>query len=427
MQLGNTFLENVQSVFDDTSDQWQWGIIIAALVFAYLIKKGIALFFDKTETKFEIFCRSAFVNFGGLRTYPIFAAILLMIGFSVCENFGHPSRYVIVAFYLVSAFSAYNLLMVFSRRHFIPRVVGAVMYLVLALSIFGWLDSVRAAMSDVTIPIGSMHLDVWKVLSGIILLLLLLWLVGVINSVIDAGTRKNKAIPPTMRVLINKASRLLLYVSAFLMSLKIAGVDLGALAFFSGALGLGLGFGLQKVISNLVSGVIILLDKSIKPGDVIEINGTYGWINTLRTRYVSVLTRDRKEILIPNEDFVTNKVVNWSFSDTNVRIKADVGIAYGADVEKAIGCCVMAAKSVQRVLGNPAPKCLLIGFGDSSIDLQIRFWINDANEGVANVRSAVLLEVWKSFKENGIEIPYPQREILIKNPQEVMKVAPEEV
>jgi small-conductance mechanosensitive channel len=212
-----------------------------------------------------------------------------------------------------------------------------------------------------------------------------------------------------------KASRLFLYVVAILISLKTSGVDLSALAFFSGALGLGLGFGLQKVISNLVSGVIILLDKSIKPGDVIEIDGTYGWINTLRTRYVSVLTRDRKEILIPNEDFVTNKVVNWSFSDTFVRIKANVGISYDTDVDQAIECCIRAAESIPRVVGHPAPKCLLVAFGDSSIDLQIRFWINDANEGVANVRSAVLLQVWREFKENNIEIPFPQREIRMKD------------
>jgi small-conductance mechanosensitive channel len=270
-------------------------------------------------------------------------------------------------------------------------------------------------MSNAAIPVGDIRLDLWRILSGIVILLVLLWLAGVVSNLIEVGARRNRSLPPTMRVLVMKASRLFLYVVAILISLKTSGVDLSALAFFSGALGLGLGFGLQKVISNLVSGVIILLDKSIKPGDVIEIDGTYGWINTLRTRYVSVLTRDRKEILIPNEDFVTNKVVNWSFSDTFVRIKANVGISYDADVDQAIECCITAAESIPRVVGNPSPKCLLVGFGDSSIDLQIRFWINDANEGVANVRSAVLLQVWREFKENNIEIPFPQREIRMKN------------
>jgi small-conductance mechanosensitive channel len=188
-----------------------------------------------------------------------------------------------------------------------------------------------------------------------------------------------------------------------------------ASAVFSGAFGLGLGFGLQKVISNLVAGVIMLLDKSIKPGDVIEIEGTFGWINSLRSRYISVITRDRKEILIPNEDFITNKVINWSFTDRVVRIKADVGVSYSTDIPEAIRICKEATMDIPRVLTDPAPNCLLKEFGDSSINLQIRFWIDDAPQGVSNVRSEVLLAVWKAFRENHIQIPFPQRDLHIKS------------
>ena len=166
-----------------------------------------------------------------------------------------------------------------------------------------------------------------------------------------------------------------------------------------------------------MSGVIILLDKSIKPGDVIEIDGTFGWINSIRTRYISVITRDRKEILIPNEDFVTNKVVNWSFTDRIVRIKADVGVSYCTDIPEAIEICKNAIKGIPRVLNDPLPNCLMMGFGDSSIDLQIRFWIDDAPQGVSNIRSEVLLAVWKAFKEHNIHIPFPQRDLHIKSEQ----------
>lgn len=409
--------EHIIGLFDDSNDWWQWGVIGASIIFAYLLRKILKFVFDTSESKFEKFCKTAFKNFKGFKLYPLLLLVSLTISMIALRESTMPCKYVHTTMNLIAAYCVYHLLTVFSHGHFVPKVVGGVIYIVLALSIFGMLDPVKTTMSNIAIPIGSVNLNVWSIVSAIIVLLFLLWIVGVINKLIDAGFSRNRSIPPTVRVLSTKALRLVLYVSAALIALKVSGVDFGALAFFSGALGLGLGFGLQKVISNLVSGVIILLDKSIKPGDVIEINGTYGWINTLRTRYVSVLTRDRKEILIPNEDFVTNNVVNWSFSDTNVRIKADVGISYDADVEKAIGCCVKAARRVDRVLGDPAPRCLLMGFGDSSIDLQIRFWIDDANEGVANVRSAVLLEVWRSFKENGINIPFPQREILIKNPQ----------
>ncbi len=225
------------------------------------------------------------------------------------------------------------------------------------------------------------------------------------------GSRSD--IPPSIKVLLYKATKFLFYTVATLASLSIAGVDLASLTVFTGALGLGIGFGLQKVISNLISGVIILLDKSIKPGDVIEVDGTYGWINSLHTRYVSVRTRDRKEHLIPNEDLVTNKVINWSFSDNNVRIKADVGVSYDTDIPQALEILTSCVEGIDRVLKNPKPVALLISFGDSSINLQLRFWINDPAAGVTNCRSQVMLNIWQKFKEAGIQIPYPQRDLHI--------------
>jgi len=411
--------EHILGFFDDPNDWWEWGLIGSSIIFAYLLLKLLKFILSTSDSKFDKFCKAAFKNFKRFQVYPILLLIFLTVSTLVLRELAMPCKYVHTAMNLIAAYCVYHLITVFSNGHFVPKVVGGIMYIVLALSIFGMLDPIKNTMSKIAIPIGSVSLNAWSTVSAIVVLLFLLWIVGILNKLIDAGFKRNNSIPPTVRVLSTKALRLVLYLSATLIAVKVSGVDFRALAFFSGALGLGLGFGLQKVISNLISGVIILLDKSIKPGDVIEINGTYGWINTLRTRYVSVLTRDRKEILIPNEDFVTNNVVNWSFSDKNVRIKADVGIAYAADVDKAIDCCEQATKKVTRVLNDPAPRCLLIGFGDSSIDLQIRFWINDANEGVANVRSAVLLEIWRSFKENGIHIPFPQREILIKNPSKL--------
>jgi len=258
-------------------------------------------------------------------------------------------------------------------------------------------------------------INLWSIISAIAAMFLLIWLAGLTTRFIDTVVKPRRDIPPSIKVLIGKAVRIVLYLGAIIWALKIGGVPLGGLAVFSGALGLGLGFGLQKVISNLVSGVIILLDKSIKPGDVIEIDGTFGWINSIRTRFISVITRDRKEILIPNEDFVTNKVINWSFTDRIVRIKADVGVSYSTDVPKAIEVCKGALESIPRVLKNPEPGCLLMGFGDSSIDLQVRFWIDDAPQGVSNIRSEVLIAVWKAFKEHNIEIPFPQRDLHIKS------------
>lgn len=409
------WMRSLVDLVDEPQDWWQWGGLVCAFAIAYIIKWIVGVAFAKTETPFEKICVSVYNSLKGFRVLPFLTAIVLW-GFYGVQYYSN--RYCEIthsAVLLVSAFSLYNIANCLSKGKFMPRLVGTIMFGVFVLDLFHLLDPVRLFLTNIKIPLGDIQIDVWKVVTAIASLFVLLWLVGLTNKFIDRSVKQNKSLPPSVRVLIGKASRLSLFVTAILISLKIAGVNLGALAFFSGALGLGLGFGLQKVISNLVSGVIILLDKSIKPGDVIEIGDTYGWINSLRTRYVSVLTRDRKEILIPNEDFVTNQVVNWSFSDTNVRIKADVGIAYGSDVDLAIECCQTAAGRVGRVLADPGPRCLLMGFGDSSINLQIRFWINDANGGVANVRSAVLLEIWREFNANDIEIPFPQREIVVKN------------
>ncbi len=396
-------------------DVWkQWLIIFGVVILSFAVRFLIRLSFDHTQTRFEEFCKKYLKTRKAINSIYLFICGFLWIAQAVCQLKKKENNLVESAAILVTAFCLYRIATIFSKGKAMPKLIGFGMLIIFGLHQLKLLTPIRTVLTNIQLPLGDISIDIWKLISAIAVLFLLLWLVGVANNVIAATLRDRREIPPSVRVLIRKAAGMLLYIAVFLITLKVAGFSLAGLAVFSGAIGLGLGFGLQKVISNLVSGVIILLDKSIKPGDVIEINGTYGWINTLRTRYVSVLTRDRKEILIPNEDFITNNVVNWSFSDTHVRIRANVGVSYDSDVEKAIELCVQAATLIPRVLKNPPPRCLLIGFGDSSIDLQIRFWINDANEGVANVRSQVLMEVWKAFKKEGIQIPFPQREITIK-------------
>lgn len=409
-QIKNT----LWSLIDGPEDWLQWGIIVGCLILAFVTRLAVYKIFDKTETKFEQLILRHIRARKGIRSLPIFFCLYLWLFHSVLVDKEANCSYVYTIVALVSAYCLYKVAVSFSKGQLMPGLIGFGILTIFILDQLGWLTPIQEVLTSISFDVGDIRIDIFKIASSIIALFILLWLVGLITKLVDGAIQTRNEIPPSIRVLIGKTSRLILYAAAFLISLKVAGFPLGALAVFSGALGLGIGFGLQKVISNLVSGVIILLDKSIKPGDVIEINGTYGWINTLRTRYVSVLTRDRKEILIPNEDFITNNVVNWSFSDTNVRIRTNIGISYDTDVEKAIKVCEEASTKIPRVLKNPAPRCLLIGFGDSSIDLQIRFWINDASEGVANVRSQVLLEVWKAFREQGIDIPFPQREITIK-------------
>ncbi len=217
-----------------------------------------------------------------------------------------------------------------------------------------------------------------------------------------------------MRVLATKSLQLIFFGSAIVIGLRALGFDLTGLAVLSGAIGVGIGFGLQKVVSNLVSGVIILLDKSVKPGDVISLGDTFGWIGELGARYVSVVTRDGREFLIPNEDLVTGQVVNWSHSDDFVRIDLTFGTSYADDPHLVRRVAIEAARSMPRVLADRAVACHITGFGDSSIDYVLRVWIHDAQEGLASVRGGIYLALWDAFKEHGISIPFPQREVRMR-------------
>jgi small-conductance mechanosensitive channel len=265
-------------------------------------------------------------------------------------------------------------------------------------------------MLDATgFTVGDTKLSVLRLITAVVLLFIFVPLALGVSTIIERHLSSFEGMAPSMRVLLSKAIAIALTVTAVLMAVSSVGIDLYAFAFIGGAVGIGIGFGLQKVVSNLVSGFVLLLDRSIKPGDVVAIDDTYGQINTMGARYVSIATRDGAEYLIPNEDLITNRVVNWSYSTKLLRIRIGVGVAYGSDVHKVMELMLEAARNQARVLRDPQPVCQLKNFGDHSINMELRIWISDPENGVANVSSAVRLAIWDAFKANGIEIPYPQR------------------
>lgn len=296
------------------------------------------------------------------------------------------------------------------------RLIGGVIYAVLAFHLAGWWGPMVAFLDRVRLRVGSLDLSIYGFLSGLFVLVFLLWLVQITTEFLEKRIKTVRGLSPSLQVLASKVVKITLVAIAVLIAVDSMGLDLTVLTVFGGAFGLGLGFGLQKVVSNFVSGVILLLDRSIKPGDVIEIDDTYGWINNLRARYVSIITRDGTEHLIPNEDLITQRVVNWSFTDELVRLRVPIGVSYNSDIHRVIDRVVEAAKSVERILDDPSPRCLLKGFGDSSVDLELMFWISDPSNGVSNVKSEALLQVWDAFKEHGIEIPFPQRDVHFRPP-----------
>ncbi len=235
-----------------------------------------------------------------------------------------------------------------------------------------------------------------------------------------SALRRLTALDGTQRVLSEKIATIIIWVAAFFVGIDLLGIDLTALTVFSGAFGLAIGFGLQKTFGNLISGIILLMDKSIKPGDVIAVsdmagNNTFGQIRKIGIRAVSVTTRDEREYLIPNENLMINQVENWSYSSKNVRIQVNVGVSYDADMDLAEKLMLQAATKARRVLDTPPPTVWMSEYGDNAVNFIIHCWITDPEEGVGNVRSEVLKNLWWLFKEHGIEIPFPQRDINLRD------------
>jgi small-conductance mechanosensitive channel len=292
-------------------------------------------------------------------------------------------------------------------------------WIIATLQLTGFMEPTKNLLDSIALHIGDTKLSVLSVLIAVFSLFALFTVANLLSKTITRKIDRIDDMSPSIKVLLAKALQIGLFTTAFLLSLKFIGFDLGSFAVLSGGIGLGIGFGLQKIVSNLISGIIILLDKSIKPGDVISLNDTFGWITQLGARYASVTTRDGREHLIPNEDFITSQVINWSHSSDFVRLDINFGVDYDCDPHMVKKLAAEAPLSVERVVTNPAPVAHVVNFGDSSIDFILRFWIRDPNKGLTNIRGNVYLALWDTLKENNIKIPYPRREITLLGAGEI--------
>jgi small-conductance mechanosensitive channel len=294
------------------------------------------------------------------------------------------------------------------------KIISTVVWGVAALHLVGWLPAVIDTMDKLAVKAGDTDISLLMVVTLVLLsalyLLLAFWLSGLVEQRLKASPHVNAS----MRVGLSKVVKFSLVTLAILMALTEAGLNLASFAVFGGAIGIGLGFGLQKIVSNFISGFILLGDRSIRPGDVITVGDNYGWVKELRARYIVVRNRDGVETLIPNENLVTTDVINWSYSDRKVRVRIPVQISYGDDPEQAMAIMLEAGKAQPRALKNPEPVVRLMEFADSGIALELRVWLTDPEEGVGNIRSDINLAIWHSFKEAGITIPFPQRDVNLR-------------
>jgi small-conductance mechanosensitive channel len=321
-----------------------------------------------------------------------------------------------VAEKLAAAWIVIHVLAGLIRNRIVYRLLAVSAWTVAALSILGLLGPIAQALDSVAVEIGGLRVSPLLVLKTILLLILATWAASALSNFLDRRVQGAPDLTPSLRVLIGKLVRLTLMTLAILIVVRSTGIDLSALAIFTGALGVGLGFGLQKIVSNFVSGVILLADKSIKPGDVITVGDSYGWVNAMNTRCVAVITRDGREVLIPNEDLVTQRVVNWSYTKQEVRLDVPFGVDVASDPHRVRRAAVEAAACVPRVLTHPAPVCHFVAFGSKSLDFMLRFWIADPVAGVTNVRGLVLLALWDAFRREGIEIPSPIQDVRLTDP-----------
>ena len=304
------------------------------------------------------------------------------------------------------------------HNSFNRQVVATIAWVVAAISILGVLPQTTNALDAFGMDFGDFRLSALTVVKFAFAFFILLTITRLLVNTAERTLGNASDLSPSARVLIVKIIKVTLISLAILFGVTAAGIDLSALAIFGGALGLGIGFGLQKVISNLFSGMLLLVDKSIKPGDVIELpegNGAFGWVNQLSARYVSIITRDNKEYLIPNEDFITQPVINWSYTDKKIRVETKFGVDYASDPHAIKAMAIEVAQNTKRVVSEPKPVCHLVEFGDSSLNFVLRYWIEDAQNGVTNTKGDVMLGLWDVFKKEGVEIPFPHRVLINKN------------
>ena len=421
-RLGD-FLRLLQGYVAQPWTLYQFLIIAACFGVAYLLSL-------KIEPALEERARQIKGNPGLLRVIIAFMRrtewVMFLIFLAVARGailmMTWPSRSYMLSLALVLGFTwlAASVLTRIIRSRSLARFVAFCIFVYVAVGVLDVRDEAQTFLDGLAVNLGDFRLSALFVLRAIAVTTVLLWVAHIAGSFIASLIATSSDLSPSFKVLAGKVVSITLTVLAGMIALNAIGVDLTALTVFSGAVGVGLGFGLQKVVSNFISGVIILADKSIKPGDTIELGDTFGWIRELRARFVSVITRDGREYLIPNEDLITQQVINWSFSDKFVRLDVDFGVSYDSDPHEVIRIAIEAAQSVERVVANKKPVCWMTAFGSSSIDFKLRFWITDPQGGLTNIRGQVLLALWDAFKEADINIPFPHREVIMRTPVEVV-------
>ncbi len=311
-----------------------------------------------------------------------------------------------------------------------PRGPWAKGLVLLSLAIFLWIwtnghfEIIQQYLDTerFTLTLGESKITLYAAVKALFFIVIIFWIAATVSDFSDKRISKMTSIRVANRSLIQKILQIGIYFFSFIITMNVLGINLTSLTVLSGAIGIGLGFGLQKITSNFVSGIILLMERSLEIGDLIELeDGTVGYVRKSSSRATLIETIDGKEVLVPNEEFIIKQVTNWTLSDPSARVTINFGVSYTSDIEKARDLVLAATTAHERTLKDPAPACHLDNFGDSSVDFILYFWIQDINAGFRNIKSEIMFDIWNRFKENDIEIPFPQRDLHIKTPEDLMK------
>jgi small-conductance mechanosensitive channel len=410
-----------RSVGAELTSPWfylQFGLMLAAAGIAYAVDTAIRARVDMTSLAMRWplplrhFAR-VLVATASTATF----AIVLIAARVIMYHSTWPSRsyMLMVAAKLALAWLMIRLTTSVIRNAFIVRLVSLSAWLVAALSIIGQLEPAMDMLDSdtVSVVLGGLRLTPLVLIKLGALLIVALWLTNIASNFAESRINRSSDLTPSIQVLLVKMIRMGLMVLAIAIALSAVGINLSALAVFSGAVGVGIGIGLQKIVANFISGIILLADKSVKPGDLVTIGDSSGRISAMKTRYISVAAGDGREFLIPNEDLVTQKVVNWTYTDKNTLVKVLFGTNYDADPRLVCKLAIAIAAAAPRAIKNKPPGCLLTEFAEAGMKFSLTFWIADP-EGMDGVKSDVMLALWDAFKREGIRVPYPVREIRVR-------------
>lgn len=406
-----------QEIWSDLNSEvlfWQLAVLLVSLVLAWGMSRLLGQQILKNAPP------SWNVGVGGVRRVmtPLFALGLVTIGRLALHHWHHVGVLTLASTLLV-AMAAVRLVVYVLRYVFSPsgwvrateNMVVAVVWGMVALHLSGLLPELAALMDDISFNVGTRKISVLLVLQALITAAVTLVATLWIGRLLESKLMHAEQIDMNLRVVLSKLLRVLLILVGVLAALSAVGFDITLLSVFGGALGVGLGFGLQKIASNYFSGFVILLDHSMHMGDVITVDGHYGVVHQLRARYLVLRKLDGTEVVIPNDTLITSTVINHSFTDRKTRVQVPLQISYESSLEVAMEVMCEAARQHPRVLDEPAPDVQVQGLGENGIDLQLSLWVNDPEEGFGSLRSALYLKILQGFRENAISVPFPQREV----------------